>query len=73
MCEAVALGDESLEKLERARKLSDPDASKAEVELSRGASYRQIELIHKIAEWKAIYAMCADDFSASEPGGWTTN
>ncbi|MEK7396992.1 MAG: sigma-70 family RNA polymerase sigma factor, partial [Candidatus Poribacteria bacterium] len=68
--EAVALGDVILGRIDNASKISDPVAKEAEMELSRQASYRQIELIKKIAQWELEYIFCAEDPDALKPGGW---
>jgi len=68
--EAVALGDVILGRIDNASKISDPVAKEAEMERSRQASYRQIELIKKIAECELEYTFCAEDPDALKPGGW---
>jgi len=68
--EALALDDEIFGRIDNASRISDPVAKEAEMELSRQASYRQIELIKKIAQWAMQYTFLAEDPDALKPGGW---
>jgi hypothetical protein len=68
--EAVALGGEILGRTDNASRISDPVAKEAEMEGSRQASYRQIELLRKIAQYESEYTILSEDPDAEKPGGW---
>jgi hypothetical protein len=68
--EAVALGGEILGRTDNASRISDPVAKEAEMEGSRQASYRQIELLRKIAQYESEYTILSEDPDAVKPGGW---
>jgi len=68
--EAVDLGDVILGRIDNARKISDPVAKEAEMELSRQATDRQVELIKKIAECEHRYTVLSEGPDALNPGGW---
>jgi len=68
--EAVTLGGEILGRTDNASRISDPVAKEAEMEGSRQASYRQIELLRKIHNYESEYTILSEDPDAVKPGGW---